>query len=427
MAMYEGKWRCTFCDAVCRGRDMNCTGCGARRGADVEFFLDDDAAPVTDEALLREANDGPDWVCETCGGSNRFSFKTCQTCAAPRGNSTFRKVSETSPNMTAPASDGELPANYRPAAGAWRKTSLKPSYTLLLIMAAGVICLLSMSLSLNSGNVGHSPRSFAPTPDPRHAVRRAVELAVERVEWKRSVVVEEYREVVSEDWEGSVPSDARAISRRQDVHHHERVKVGSHVEQEHYTERVRAGSRTVTETYTDREYSGTESYACGTRNRGNGFFETVYCTRPTYRTVTKTRSKLVDDYQTVPRVRSKTVDDYKDVPVYRTKIKYSAWRWIPADTLTAEGTDLAPRWPEVAAGRSKRAGQRTESYRVFLHDPQSNKIHVREFGAGEFALFSVGSKCSATVNGFEQIVELTPPAANASSLSQTPTPPPSKR
>jgi hypothetical protein len=237
---------------------------------------------------------------------------------------------------------------------------------------------------------------------------------VDRVEWKRSVVIEEYRDVASEEWEGSVPANARIISQRQDVHHSEHVKIGAHIVQENYTERVRIGSRTVTENYTDREYSGTERYQCGTRNRGNGYFETVYYTRPAYRTVTRTRSKLVDDYQTARRVRNKMVDDYQDVPVYRLKIKYSVRRWISANTLVSQGTGLAPRWPEVVGGRAKRAGQRNESYRVFLHNLQNNKVYDREVSAEEFALFTAGAKCAATVNGFDQIVAFTPPTTDTS-------------
>ena len=403
MATYEGKWRCTFCHTVCRGRDMNCVGCGARRGADVEFFLDDDAPPLTDEALLREAHDGPDWLCETCGGSNRFNAKTCQTCGAPAGSSTFRRVNETYPNAA-----GRVPLRM-------------PKFAVIGVLAIGMVLLFAGAtllvglLNLGGGGRGGSParKAVESKVDPRYSISRKIELAVDRVEWNRSVVVEEYRNVISEDWEDSVPTDARVISQRQDVHHEDRVKVGSHVVQEHYTERVRVGSHTVTESYTDREYGGTESYQCGKRNRGNGYFEDVYCTRPVYRTVTKTRSKQVDDYQTVSRTRDKTVDDYKDVPVYRLKIKYSVKRWVPADTLAAQGTDLAPRWPEVTGGPSKREGQRNESYRVFLRDVQANKVYEREVGGEEFALFTAGAKCAATVNGFDQIVALTPPKTEA--------------
>jgi hypothetical protein len=391
---------------------MNCVGCGVRRGADVQFFLDDDAPPLTDEALLREAHDGPDWLCETCGGSNRFSAKTCQTCGAPVGSSTFREVTDTHSNVA---------RGMVGVAGAGRVPARTPRFIFIGVVALGALLLFSIGalllftlLSLYSGVDGDPTRkAFESKVDPRYSISRKIELAVDRVEWKRSVVIEEYRDVVSEDWEGSVPADARVISRRQDVHHNDRVKVGSHVVQEHYTERVRVGSHTITENYTDREYGGTERYQCGTRNRGNGYFETVYCTRPVYRTVTKTRSKLIDDYQTVARARDKIVDDYKDVPIYSFKIKYSVERWVPADTLMAQGTDLAPRWPEVKGGQANRAGQHSESYRVSLRDLQTNKLYDRDVGAEDFTLFTAGAKCTATVNGLDQIVAFTLPEKEA--------------
>lgn len=419
MAVYEGKWRCTFCRTVCRGRDMNCSGCGARRGADVEFFLEDDAPPVTDEALLRQANDGPDWLCETCGGSNRFSVEQCGTCGAPRGNSRVRQVTLTSSNSNPAPSN---PAPGRVAASAARVPWRTPNLTLIaLVVAIGGTALIALSLlmALGFANMNGDPAQKAlglkTAPQPLVAPPpRKVELAVDRVEWKRSIVIEEYRDVVSEDWAGSVPQDARILSQRQAVYSYDHVKVGSHIVQEHYTERVKVGTRTVTESYTERESNGTERYKCGTRNRGNGYFEDVYCTRPVYRTVRKTRSKEVDDYQTVPRVRDKTVDDYEDVPVYRLKITYSIKRWVNADTRVAQGADLTPRWPEVSTGRARREGQRAESYRVFLRDLQANKVYQREVSDKEFALFTAGAKCEAMINDFDQIVAFTPPTVDAS-------------
>jgi hypothetical protein len=415
---------------------MNCAGCGTRRGADVEFFLDEDVSAVADEALLREASDGPDWLCETCGGSNRFSIQTCQTCGAPPGNSNFRKVVDgdlhafrgadsdlrvtPDPSVTSPLAGEQTASDMRIVHPAWARASAggghvpgwTPALRTIGVVLAGV-ALLAL-LNLGGGRGGGSVSRFEQRVDPRHSISRSIELAVDRVEWKRSIVLEEYRKVIAEDWEDSVPPDAQVISRRQDIHHHDRMTVGSHTVQEHYTERVRSGSRTVTEHYTDREQAGTERYQCGTRNRGNGYFETVYCTRPVYRTVTKTRSKQVDDYQTVSRVRDKVVDDYKDIPAYRTKIKYSIKRWVPADTAIAQGTDLAPHWPKVGVSPARREGPRAESYRVFLRDVQNNKVYDREVGVDEFLLFTAGAKCTAKVNGFDQIVVFTPPAGGPS-------------
>lgn len=433
MAIYEGKWRCTFCAEVNRGRDMNCVSCGVRRGEDIEFFLDENVAAVTDESLLQEANDGPDWLCETCSGSNRFSIKSCQTCGAPPGNSSFREVvdgdlkafrgAESDLKVTPETGDtsprdAENPALYNPAEhSAWTRfaAGIGPVHgsTSGFITIGIVLVLVALLAILNLSGGGAVKGGFEPKVDPRYSTRRSIELVVDRVEWKRSIVLEEYQKVIAEDWEESTPSDARVISQRQDIHHHDHVKVGSHTVQEHYTERVRAGTRTVTEHYTEWEQSGTERYQCGTRNRGNGYFETLYCTRPTYRTVTKTRSKQVDDYQTVPRVRDKVVDDYRDVPVYRTKIKYSVKRWVPVDTVVAQGTDLAPHWPKVRIDRARRGGEQLESYRVFLHDVQNNKGYDREVSGADFVLFRTGVRCAAIVNGFDQIVAFTPPTSDA--------------
>jgi len=428
VATYEGKWRCTFCSAVNRGRDLDCTSCGVRRGADVEFFLEDDAPAIVDEARLREANDGPDWLCETCGGSNRFSLTTCQTCGAPRGNSSLREVldgalgsfrdpqadqqsarnaADFSHDGTHSEDDGQgsdeewssSPAND------WRGRNWTPSVTVIFMMVSGIILLAFLAFTQSSPPT----LKVAPEVDRREVTFRDIELVVERVEWVRSIEVEEYRQVTEEDWEDEVPADAKVISRRQDVHHYDHVKTGSHTVPEYYTERVRTGSHTETEHYTEREQSGTERYQCGTRNKGNGYFEDVYCTRPEYRTVTKSRSRQVDDYQTVTRSRDRVVEDFKDVPVHRTKVSYSVKRWIPADTVVAQGADLKPYWPKVTVNAKKRAGQQTETYRVFFHDAQGKKPYERQVGADEFALFTTGSTCRARVNGYDRIVTLARP------------------
>ena len=49
MTIREGKWKCTYCDALNRGRDLKCAGCSATREQDVEFIYDETAPEVTDE------------------------------------------------------------------------------------------------------------------------------------------------------------------------------------------------------------------------------------------------------------------------------------------------------------------------------------------------------------------------------------------
>lgn len=408
---------------------MSCGACGVRRGHDVEFFLDDDAPAVTDEALLAEANAGPDWLCETCGGSNRSHVEACQTCGAPPGNSRLREVTEGPLGAFRDQQSDETgerraadEARYsmggygsgRTYGGAsipgepyWMTITRIAS-----IAAAALIVLVIIGLALHSvqsRRVRDEPGYYDP-----QTTTRSVELVVERVGWLRSVEVEQFRQVTDEGWEGEVPDGARVLSRRQAVHHHDRVKVGSHTVPEYYTERVRTGTRTETEYYTDQEYGGTEQYHCGTRNKGNGYFEDVYCTRPVYRTVTKTRNKTVDDYQTVTRTRDRVVEDFKDVPVYQTKVTYTVKRWVAVDRAVAQGEDLAPRWPEVAVSKTRREGRRVEKYTVYLRDPQSSRPYEREVTAEELALFAAGARCTGKVNGFDHLVAITPQALKGS-------------
>lgn len=85
-----------------------------------------------------------------------------------------------------------------------------PSFTLVGAVAVGLLLLLALpSSGVGGGGGGPARRAFESQPDARYSSWRNIELAVERVEWKRSVVVEEYRDVVSEDREGSVTADAR--------------------------------------------------------------------------------------------------------------------------------------------------------------------------------------------------------------------------
>src|SRR5262245_50418683 len=102
MTIREGRWKCTYCDAINRGRDIKCTGCGATREQDVQFIYDEEAAEVTDAAALQQAKAGPEWVCETCGVSNPSARSDCRQCAAPRGASRARDVRMVPPPMLPP-------------------------------------------------------------------------------------------------------------------------------------------------------------------------------------------------------------------------------------------------------------------------------------------------------------------------------------
>ncbi|MBL8150351.1 MAG: hypothetical protein JNN15_10545, partial [Blastocatellia bacterium] len=88
----EGKWKCTYCDAVNLGRELKCGSCTATRDKDVKFIYDEDAPEVTDTSLLERATGGAEWLCETCGCSNVSNRQECKQCGAPKGGSKSRDV-----------------------------------------------------------------------------------------------------------------------------------------------------------------------------------------------------------------------------------------------------------------------------------------------------------------------------------------------
>lgn len=250
MAIREGKWRCTYCSVVNRGRDLACLACGATREKDVTFFLEEEAPEVTEAALLRQAASGPDWLCASCGTSSRADQTRCENCGAERGASPSRPVVEQS--LVAPSIPPARSLTAPPATGPRPGGAAGRGCAVLLLVVLAVLAFFGY-----------------------RACRKTEEtLTVTGFEWRREIAVEAYRTVREKAWEGEVPSGARVVGRSREVHHTERERVGS--------ERVKVG----------------------TRDKGNGFFEDVYEDRPVYRNRDVYRERLT--YEIERWVRDRT-------------------------------------------------------------------------------------------------------------------------
>jgi Zn-finger in Ran binding protein and others len=318
VAVREGKWRCPYCSGVNRGSHLACGGCGATRDKDVAFFLEDDAPEVTDEALLSRARAGADWLCLFCGVSNTPDRDACRNCGAERGAAPSRPVRdlplEIEPSASLPLTAVSAPAparRFRPVAAA-----------VLLLLVAFVMAAAWFGLRKTEETV-----------------------TVAGFEWERKVAVEAWRTVREEAWEGSVPSSARVVSRRREVHHTERDQIG--------TRRVKAG----------------------TRDLGNGFFEDVYRDEPVYR----------------------------ERPVYRTKISYDVDKWVPDRTVRASGQDHAARWPDAGLRRGEREASRSEKLVVILNGRRTYRLELPE---GRWAALQPGQPVSAVIRGGWSVLEL---------------------
>jgi hypothetical protein len=343
MAIREGRWDCSQCHAVGNlGRQTDCPTCGAPRSADVQFYLPEDAPEVTDAALLAEAEAGADWICEHCFGSSRATQARCSDCGAPRGSSPV--LEEQDYDLE------EVPtsAQDRRAAPAEAVQLVAPKRGSKVKM--GVVTVLGLLMGL----CWLANRPYE------------VDGRVAALHWDRAVKVEEYRTVRESDW--SVPPGGREVRHHREVHHHDRVL-------DHYETRTRQVS--------ERVQTGSESYTCGRRSKGNGYYSDRTCTRPRYST----------------RYHTETYRDpvYISVPVYATQYDFDIEKWVPGRVLKEEGATTATRWPVVKLARNERDAGHEEHYEVRFTDAKG-KAYTQPLPEITWRLFTPGHPVRMRVN-----------------------------
>jgi hypothetical protein len=349
MAIREGRWDCPSCGSAGQlGRHVYCTGCGAPRPKEIQFYLPEDAGAVTDAGQLAQANAGADWICEHCGGSARATDAECPGCGAPRGSSTQREVTE--------YDEENIPRAGRPQGSAAR-TAMQPPPSMAKPpkpshFGRNVFVLLLVTVF---GWIGWSNRT------------RHVEGVVTDKQWERSIQVEAYRTVTEEGW--SLPDGGRLVRSYRAIREYRRVL-------DHYETR----SRQVSE----RVQTGTESYSCGSRSKGNGYFEDRTCTRPTYET----------------RYHTETYQDpvYRQEPVWDTKYEYRIKRWVPDTLLSEHGADNEPRWPATVPDDTTREGEKKQRYVITFRDGDGD-TYSPEVPLPQFTGHHVGEHVPLKVNG----------------------------
>ncbi len=341
MSIREGRWLCPHCGTENLGRAEACAACAAARPAGVRFFLPGDAQAVTEAALIRDARSGADWHCSHCGGANPngvdgVRVTSCRHCGEARDGTDASTPVRTFGVGEAPATAGaateaeraerrdaarERRAARSPGEGdlGGRRTSAAPR-SLRSVLLAALVLLGLAALALWAW--------------PRTHEGRVAELA-----WTRTVAVERLVTHVEGGW--SVPAGGRSIGQDRRVRSYRDVV-------DHYESRTRQASYRVAD--------GTETYSCGSRDLGNGYFEDRTCSRTTYRTEYRTES-----YQ---------APVYRQEPVYDTWHTWEEDRWDVVRTPQAKGGDTSPTWPELRLGDREREGARTEDLVAVLEDEE---------------------------------------------------------
>jgi hypothetical protein len=345
MAIREGRWDCPACGSKgILGRHTLCSQCGRPRPQGITFYLPSDADEISNPSLLAIAQDGADWICQYCSASNRTADVFCTQCGAARGSSPTQAV-QTHGLDEVPRS-GKEPSKLSTSQAVASKVSKKS-----FLSFKRAIATLALSLTLGTGTWFVMPRSFQTT--------------VSNVSWERQILIEHYVTVTESDW--SIPPGGRLISQSREIKEYVRVL-------DHYETRTRQVSEQVA--------VGSETYVCGQRDLGNGFFEDETCSRTLYET----------------RTRTETYEEpiYRQDPIYATKYTYDIERWVHARTETTQGNDPNPVWASVTLAGNEREGDRQEIYAVQFTDTKG-KPYRYEFSEAEWATFAMGESCKLTL------------------------------
>ena len=358
MAIREGRWDCQFCGTIGNlGRHRSCQNCNKSRPEGTRFYVADETE-VSDKKLQRQALVGPDWICQYCGTSNSADINVCGSCGAPRESSSpVQKVKDygvgeapTSGDMTF----DEEPRSEEPTPDKPKTSSKLPLAIIIGIAAVAIICLGVVAFLIFGG--------------------RDADVTVSEFEWERTVDVEAYQTVNEEDW--SLPATARLLSQRQEIHHYDEIV-------DHYETRQRDVEEQVK--------VGTETYVCGSRDLGNGFFEDIECDR--------------DVYETQVRTESYEEPIYVSLPVYQTLYVYEIDKWIVVRTEESSGRDHAPLWPRTDLGSEEREGEQTESYMITFVD-EDDKSYEWETTLDEWQRFERGQAVVLKLNALGEVSEV---------------------
>lgn len=346
----EGFWKCPKCATKCRGSEQECANCGAVRDENVEFFCEDDAPAITDEAELEKAKSGPDWICQFCGNTSPAASPKCTGCGSYREDGKKRQEKEVSePEKADPEKPSEPP-----------KPLPKGCQIGCAIFAVLMLILMAMSCQQKPG-----------------------QLEIMSTSWQRSIEREQYQTVRESAWKSEMPSSAREISRSRDIRKYNQVPDGTEVVDEDYTEKVKVGEKKVQD---------------GKVNLGNGRFKIKY--------------KMVPEYKSVTKTRKVTRTKYRQVPVYEDKITYDVEKWRSLEKVQASGTDNEPVWPETKASVSTpakvgdiREGKKSEIYKVKarrVSDKKEfdlDKLEGKPLTYEQFMKLRKGTKWEAIFNG----------------------------
>jgi hypothetical protein len=377
---FQMLWDCPQC-----GRQKNlgvdhrhCPGCGQVQEESLRYF------PKPGERVpTKFRGRSPDVECDHCGTPNSSADNNCINCGASLSGTKPVHVRASIPEHAGEkGADAKRDWDARKARERAAQVAHQQPETRRSRAQARARRAARAPTSLGVDDVEEGLHVSRFRPDRRHAVVGAVVVlfafvmtcvfwkkeAIVEVQghtWERRVAIERYASYDDEDWCSSMPGDAYSVSRRSEVHHHDRVPDG----EDCHTE---AGSCTET---------------CRNVDNGNGSFS-VDCTK------------------TCSPDRRVCETKYRDDPVYRDKCSYTVDRWRTDRDATAKGSRLspAPSWPEPKFRQCtgtrigcERLGGRAATYKVHFVAPSEEQAFECEYDQRAWQSYEPGSKWVARV------------------------------
>lgn len=361
----EGFWDCPNCNAKNRGSAQQCNDCGAVRSENVQFYVEDGAKAITDEAELAEAMSGPDWICPFCSNMSPAAAKKCTGCGSDRSAGKNRAVKEIPPGSekkSAKANGHEPsgPAQPPPPAPLWLKAG------------CGVFILLFMILTAFS------------------CYEKAVKIEITANSWVRIIERNEYKTVREQAWVKEVPAEARKLGSERKVRSHKEIPDGFEEVDETYTQKVKVGEKQVED---------------GKVDLGNGRFKIKY--------------KMVPEYKEEERTRRVRRQKFRKEPVYDEEVTYDIERWVAFAPVQLQGATDEPRWPDsgVANNVPPKVGDlseksRTENYSVKAKrldnssEVEIKELHNEPLTLEQFMKLRVGTTWEAVFSGLGDLRDI---------------------
>ncbi len=344
------EWTCKRCRSKNPGTTKICASCGNVMSETDKFELPTQQELIKDEAVIAQAERGPDITCKYCGARNPADAKNCSQCSADLTEGLARK-------------SGEVLGAF----SAEKKPDVKCPYCGEMNPATALKC------SKCAGSLAARPVDQAKTPPAVPARVNRVPLfigigvlvvavilcgllffrtgdtsaAVQSVQWQRAIEIMEERPVQHETWRDRVPSGAAL--------------------------------------------GACELKVRGTQNEPAPNSEKICGTPYTVDTGTGV-GKVVQDCQ------YEVKDDW---------CAYTQLEWTAVDSVVLKGTDANPQWPPVNLSAEQREGNREEAYVVFFSS-DGKDYQMTVTSATELAKYVVGSRWKLKINALGGVVSAEP-------------------